>query len=583
MANDYLKTSEFGKVATSLLGKEKKSQNLDFVYSLVGGYLKGKQRQLKNGLNKAYKDLELEYSSIFTNNEAKYNLAKEERADYQSYLKDPEEFKRLKAIDLFNRDPSVLASGKNYSQISTLDETSRAAALELYNRYQKEAEEDIKRLGKSPEVSMATYEMYNKAAMDSYKAKFEALSNDPAKQSLLNAAFAKIFPGMFAKERVQYETAVENAEADKKAQEKLSLSYIKPLEEKEKEENEADIEVLNNAAQEVGMPVFYTSAERLKLDKDTLRKRMNQDGYKLTIEDLNKAGELGVQIPGLTGFNKVLISDRPVLISAFVKAQDAMSRNENPLDILQGREREVYALAMDTTAIAYDTRRMDFERAEIELERAKNPQVKVFRTHAALDAELENPEYQKRVENTIKDVVLEGVNKELLPSYYENFGDLLDNDIVTLSGTNAKDSFIQAVGRTAQELQQTNRRFQSREGIAESVKAATKIQLNGLRHTQKQGPILPGFLTQGREFTFYPVDSQWYKLIAQEELTQAEADYLKYGLNNYVYGQNLVVYGTDENGNPSSFSTGPYNFYWTNQKNNNKNITGTWDYEIIEE
>ena len=45
--SDYLKESKYGQLATSLLGQQRKSKRRDFVYSLIGGLLKGKQRQLK--------------------------------------------------------------------------------------------------------------------------------------------------------------------------------------------------------------------------------------------------------------------------------------------------------------------------------------------------------------------------------------------------------------------------------------------------------------------------------------------------------------------------------------------------------
>ena len=88
--SDYLKDSRFGQVATSLLGQGRKAKRRDFVYSLLGGFLKGQQRRLKQGLTDSYNNLQMEYDSIFRNNQAKYELSKNDRADYQSYLKDTE-------------------------------------------------------------------------------------------------------------------------------------------------------------------------------------------------------------------------------------------------------------------------------------------------------------------------------------------------------------------------------------------------------------------------------------------------------------------------------------------------------------
>jgi len=563
--SDYLKDSKFGQVATSLLGQGKKTKRRDFVYSLLGGFLKGQQRRLKQGLNDAYNNLQMEYDSIFRNNQAKYELSKDDRADYQSYLKDPEEFKRLKGIELFNKDPSILASGKNYSQISELDPESKKYALELYNKYQDEAEKDIQRLGKAPEVSMATYEMYNKPFQDSYKAKYAALSNDPAKQNLLNYYAEKLFPNMFVAERGKYEVAVENAEANKKAQNRMSLNYVKPLEQQEQEDNQASVDNINKAAQEVEMPMLYTSAERLKLDKNSFLNKINQSGYKLTLEDLDKAAVLGVELPGLPGFNDLIADDRPILQSAFVKAQKIKSEGQNPLDVLMGREKDVYAIALGTTAMDYDKRNMDFESSELRLESMKQPDpAKAQRTTSQYEAEVRNADTRAAVRNTILDVVAQ---QPELPESFANFNDLLQSDLKTSAGKPAEESFITQVIRTAQQLQEDYPQFQTREGVGRSYREAVKIQLSGIQQTQA------GSLFQGREFIYEPVDSKWMALLDKDSLNQKDADYFIYGLNNYGYTKNIDP--TLENKAGNQLIQGPYRFYVRND--------GFWDYEIIEE
>tara|TARA_A100000171_G_scaffold49682_1_gene59248 strand:- start:751 stop:2445 length:1695 start_codon:yes stop_codon:yes gene_type:complete len=563
--SDYLKDSRFGQVATSLLGQGRKAKRRDFVYSLLGGFLKGQQRRLKQGLTDSYNNLQMEYDSIFKNNKAKYELSKDDRADYQSYLKDPEEFKRLKGIELFNKDPSILASDKNYSQISELDPESKKYALELYNKYKDEAEKNIQRLGKAPEVSMATYEMYNKAAIDSYKAKYAALSNDPAKQNLLNAAFAKIFPNMFAAERGQYEIAVENAEANKKSQDRMSLNYVKPLEQQEQEDNQASVDNINKAAQEVEMPMLYTSAERLKLDKNSFLNKVNQSGYKLTLEDLDRAAVLGVEIPGLPGFNDLIADDRPILQSAFVKAQKIKSEGQNPLDVLMGRERDVYAIALGTTAMDYDKRNMDFEYSQLRLESMKQPDpTKAQRTTSQYEAEVRNADTRVAVRNTILDVVAQ---QPELPESFADFEDLLSSDLKTSAGKPAEASFVTQVIRTAQQLQEDYQQFQTREGLGRSYREAVKIQLAGIQQTKTSG------IFGGREFTYEPVDSRWMALLDKDSLNQKDAEYFIYGLNNYGYTRNIDPSLNNQPGN--QLIQGPYRFYVRND--------GFWDYEIIED
>ncbi len=576
--SDYLKDSKFGQVATSLLGRGRKTKRRDFVYSLLGGFLKGQQRRLKQGLNDAYNNLQMEYDSIFRNNQAKYELSKDDRADYQSYLKDPEEFKRLKAIELFNSDPSVLASGKNYTQINQLDPDSRKYALELYNKYQDKAEKDIQKLGKAPEVSMATYEMYNKAAMDSYKAKYAALSNDPAKQNLLNAAFAKIFPNMFAAERGQYEVAVENAEANKKAQDRMSLSYVKPLEQQEQEDNQDKLNVLNTVAQENNLQSFYTTEERLKLDKDALTSRFNKVDYKLTVDDLTKAAKLGVEVPGLPGFNELVGSERAILQKAFVKAQIAQANNQNPLDVLQGREKDVYAIAIGTTVREYELGNMNFELAQLQLENARLPKQKPVVTFTQGENDVRNKETRKAVKVTILDEVSKLIETGQLDNRFDNFKDLLETDLKTNAGQSAEGAFISGVIRTAQQLQNSYPEFQTREGAGRAFRQAVQIQLEGLKQSQEAGGFLPAIITQSREFIYEPVDSTWYSLLDKPDLTQQEAELFVYGLNNYGYATNIDPLFSKER-NPltdkfNQFIEEPYRFFVADNK---------WQVEIIQD
>lgn len=562
--SDYFKSKE-GRIAKSLFDSGKRTKKSQFLSSIIGGFFKGQQRRLKQGLNDAYNNLQMEYDSIFKNNQSKYELSKDDRADYQSYLKDPEEFKRLKGIELFNRDPSILASGKNYTQISELDPDSKKYALELYNKYQDEAEKDIQRLGKAPEVSMATYEMYNKPFQDSYKAKYAALSNDPAKQNLLNYYAEKLFPNMFVSERGKYEVAIENAEANKKSQNRMSLNYVKPLEQQEQEDNQASVNNINKAAKEVEMPMLYTSAERLKLDKNSFLNRVNQSGYKLTLEDLDRAAVLGVELPGLPGFNDLIADDRPILQSAFVKAQKIKSEGQNPLDVLMGRERDVYAIALGTTAMVYDTKKMDFEAKELTLENMRQPDPnKALRTTNQYESEVRNKDTRAAVRNTILDVVAQ---QPELPESFAKFNDLLQSDLKTSVGKPAEESFITQVIRTAQQLQEDYSQFQTREGVGRSYREAVKIQLSGIQQTQA------GSLFQGREFIYEPVDSKWMALLDKDSLNQKDADYFIYGLNNYGYTKNIDP--TLENKPGNQLIQGPYRFYVRND--------GFWDYEIIEE
>ena len=576
--SNYLEDSNFGRVATSLLSQGKKSKRQQFVAGLLGGFLKGQQRKLKKDLNESYNNLKLEYDTIFTNNKNKYQLASQDRADYQNYLRNPEEYKRLKGIELFNADPSILASGKNFSDIGSLDPDSKAKAQNLYNKYQEEAEKEIKNLALSPEISMATYEQYNKAAMDSYKAKYAALSNDPAKQNLLNAAFAKLFPNMFAQERMEYEVAIDNAEAAKVAQNKLSVNYVKSPEELEKAENQDKLNVLNTVAQENNLQSFYTTEERLKLDKDALTSRFNEVDYKLTVDDLTEAAKLGVEVPGLPGFNELVGSERAILQKAFANAQIAQANNQNPLDVLQGREKDVYAIAIGTTVREYELGNMNFELAQLQLENARLPKTKPVVTFTQGENDVRNDKTRESTKVTIVDEVTKLFETGQLDNRFYDFKDLLENDLVTNAGQSAEGPFISGVIRTAQQLQNSYPEFQTREGAGRAFRQAVQIQLAGLKQSKEAGAFLPDIITQGREFIYEPVDSTWYSLLDKPDLTQQEAALFVYGLNNYGYATNIDPLFSKER-NPltdkfNEFITGPYRFFVADNK---------WQVELIQD
>ena len=315
--SDYLKDSSYGQLASSLLGQQKSSKKRDFVYSLIGGFLQNKQRKLKEGVTSSLEALNLEYDAVFKGNESRYRKADTDRALYESYQKNPEKFLTKKAIELFNADPSVLASGKNYSMISTLDLDSAKRAKELYDSYMEEAKIYYEELGETPEITALTFQDYNEAFVNEYKAKYNALKDDPAKQSLLASWADKLFPNLFDRKRAELSLAITNAEEKTKIIEDNSLNYIMPNEEVELnsvrqniEENDKAILLDDNLSPEEttddGFEIFRTKEDKALIETNLLKERVLRPEWLETSinegtfeDDIAEAIRLGVSIPTL--------------------------------------------------------------------------------------------------------------------------------------------------------------------------------------------------------------------------------------------------------------------------------------------
>ena len=192
--SDYLKESKYGQLATSLLGQQRKSKRQDFVYSLIGGLLKGKQRQLKQGVLDAVEDVNTKYNDIFVNNKEEWDgsadnrraIAEADRIGEDTWLK-----KQVNQnIDIHLQDLGVSWQGYNERRY-TSDVNDKIK--EIYNQQYQREKERLDLLRQNPANTFDTFSKYNQAAKNEYLAALDAVQNDPTKKSLLAAAFNRIF------------------------------------------------------------------------------------------------------------------------------------------------------------------------------------------------------------------------------------------------------------------------------------------------------------------------------------------------------------------------------------------------------
>ena len=588
--SDYLKDSSYGQLASSLLGQQKSSKKRDFVYSLIGGFLQNRQRKLKEEVTSSLEALNLEYDAVFKGNESRYRKADTDRALYESYQKniskgDKNTVLVQKAIELFNKDPSIMAAGKNYSMISTFDEESKARAEELYNKYLEEAKIFFTELGETPEITALTFQDYNEPFINEYKAKYNSLKDDPAKQSLLASWADKLFPNSFDRKRAELSLAITNAEEKTKIIEDNSLNYINPNEEVEAENLSVEVSSVNSISQTNNLDTFYSQEERFKLDKDAFIKKVAEPEYVITLEDLHDAALYGVNLPGLSGFNNILASERGILFTALSKVRKNIAEGIDSLTGLNDLEKRIYFRGIGTTAEREEYEDINLKIARENLKKIEAPYRANLKTPEQYENDLQDKDYMKGKEMQIVAIVEGLVKNGNLPSSYENFLDLLDSDLYfdekeigrggflyigeDYASDAPKQLFLQSTVRTMQELIESNPAYAGRDGYLKAIVDAVKFQLSGFQE-REYGAF------GGRNFSYEPTDLEFFNITNKEKLNENDANTLVYILNNKSYPQYIL----GEDGVTPVFSRVPgnaieqsnYRFFYT---------TAGWKFEVI--
>lgn len=190
--SDYLKESKYGQLATSLLGQQRKSKRRDFVYSLIGGLLKGKQRQLKQGVLDAVEDVNTKYNDIFVNNKEEWDGSADNRRALAEANRIGEDTWLKKQVNQ-NIDIHLQDLGVSWQNRQSQEKEVQDKMFEIYNQQYQREKERLDLLRQNPVNTYDTFSKYNQAAKNEYLAALDAVQNDPTKKSLLAAAFNRIF------------------------------------------------------------------------------------------------------------------------------------------------------------------------------------------------------------------------------------------------------------------------------------------------------------------------------------------------------------------------------------------------------
>jgi len=534
---DYLSGSQFGQVAGSLLAGKRKRDKKDFRRALLASAIfegfGALQRNMKQKIVDGVNDVKDKYTDIFQNNQVLYELQDKNRGKYQSYLEDKDAYLQKEAIRLFNEHPNSQAEGIQYSDIRGLNPESKKHAMAEYNRLRTEAEQKIMALGKNPAVSIATPTQYNAAAKAEYKAALAQVEDDPYKQGLIKSAFAKIF-GTGAKTQADLADELDKAQRLRIAREELS-SPSESIEVQDDEEIKDIINANNKAATDIkdGNPDFFdyiSTEEDLKLKRTAFSNKINQSGYAYTLDDLNMAGELGIDLPGLPGFNKVMTEQREALVGASKKAREAYQKGIHPFEVLEGEEAVVYGLAIGTSLDTYKGNKITRQLNELRLNKILNPDVEQLDL-AEVNGLINNKNNIALAESQILSIARE---KDLN----------LFNDVSRKLPDAEFSAMKSRVIITAEMLlREKSSQYTETEAFNNAIKDAVEIQLMGVYTAQN---LMFDPFKNRNNLKHEMVDINDFRLLQEDIETNDQAQRLVNRLNKKQYMQNQIIMEDDK-------------------------------------
>ena len=208
---DYLKDSQFGKVARGILDRTGKasgflgSQNLVNLFATVATkYIDRRNRELQAEQAKNINKLTSQYNSILGTRKEYFNsqAIKKQREEFQAWS-NPEtrELAILnKAIEFFNQDKDMINEfGSNnpyevYKRLPENKENKEAMfqALELSKGHANNYFKRLEEVGDDA-VVMPTQAEYVQEVKDAFQAAMTEAENDPTKQSFIRQQFLKAF------------------------------------------------------------------------------------------------------------------------------------------------------------------------------------------------------------------------------------------------------------------------------------------------------------------------------------------------------------------------------------------------------
>ena len=501
--SDYLSGSPFGQVAGALLAKNKEESKQALLASAVLETLGTYQRNLKQDVIDSSNDVKEEFADIFERNTELYNnpINANNRKNYQLYKLKPTEYLHNIAVTRFNADPDLVRElGANpWSAVTkeNLDSDDYNTAMKIYNSFIEDEKISIENLGMQDVINKFTLTEYNKPAKDAYNAAMNLIKDDPTKQNIVRNLWNKIFKTKTVTEKNRARLEKRFPEAFKGQDIKIgdvinvntdvidltnnlklkreildaqltSETLLTTPQNKEETEINDTIEQ-NDEVNKTAIAIygssgiertynFTTIKENLELEKQNFVTKVNKKDYIITEEDIGKAIELNVGIPGFPGLKNILASDREDLLSAMQKINSNPEfRPFSPEVGLKSAEQRVFALSLNQNPTAMLNNELKLRQTQAEMNKVINIDPE------DVDSYFSNEQINQRVTSSILSYMSDNINDNTF-NYEGN-----------LSGTE-QNGFTYHVIEGALQLQQINKNLSFDDAILQAI----PIQATGI-------------------------------------------------------------------------------------------------------
>ncbi len=581
---DYMNRSRFGEVAGSLLDRRNKisSRNRNEALALAGllSFIDAKKQKQQSQLKESIENVNRRYTQIFNNNEETYALQQSNRIKYQNYINNKNEYLHSEAVKKFNTHSFLknnFANGWASVNKNNMDKEEYDKAIEVYNGFKQEAQDEIDRFQLNPAIQLATFTKYNQAATDAYNAAVDRVRKDPTKTSLIRKAWNDIFGHTYAdgapkKGSTAYKIAeLENNLSEKELRRKIQEETVTDSLSINAQENQENLNTstLNKETNSkvsyfygTKIPITYnfqTNNEKLKIEKEEFYKKVNQSGYAMTEDDIIFSIEHDVPLPGFLNLSKLMVSDRKILIDTAAAVKNLKEQNISPWKsgVLNDVQKDVWYQATGVNLRAK-------EKASLELKKIHRELKSIDYNQNNIDGYM-NSSQKDSLENTLIKLTKKGSKYE---SYNNIFNELmLDTD---------KEILYSNIFKTAEILK--NRR---KVGLDTVIDEAIGIQLQGIYRDTRPGGL---FGLRERDVAIPEfVDIGILEILSKDIETIQDADDLRYALNNKTYVQKQIIDSEGFDLKPDklgkTFTEKNYIFKVINIANENQPQLLVWDYE----
>ena len=208
---------QYGQLAGSLLAgrrrEDKKRAERALIASAILSGFGALQNNQKRKIIDATDDLKESYNISHLGRQELYNseLNKTNRDRLTAYNSDPDKAITDLARQYYNESDLNTKRNMTFNNRSLIpDEETRKIDEEFYQSLRNKAQREFDILKDNPLYSSSSFQDYNKAYYNEYKAALSQIEDDPTKTSVLRAAVNKIFPKAFDQKEAELEYALEN-------------------------------------------------------------------------------------------------------------------------------------------------------------------------------------------------------------------------------------------------------------------------------------------------------------------------------------------------------------------------------------